>query len=388
MLKSTVKIEGLSSSTKFGRFKSLVTHIEAIDLINYFCVFDVPMELEGVFQTIHSRKNQGRILAIKKSIDEGLDSISNVPHLSMTFALNGHIKVKPASGQLVEIEYDPLNSLAVDGVLSLFAIMQMLGFSHPFEKKRASKKLIEQNSVQRQELATQSVQITILYSPDDGVTQEDCIALYKLFSQRDVNIFAPLNEVLLFTHAINLYVRKIADEIRLDDFGGMNPSSIRNTLSEEYITNEATMIRLVLGVLGGAAIQDKNKIESFGSSTGALSLENADSARLRICEFLSAWLKGIEPQLAAGSKGFCHSSQLWQALGLVMHHLIVKENASLKQCQKAGQILGSLDYSKSASHWEQCDVMELDATGKNYKNASGGGRAFRIGLASYLSLQL
>jgi hypothetical protein len=49
----------------------------------------------------------------------------------------------------------------------------------------------------------------------------------------------------------------------------------------------------------------------------------------------------------------------------------------------AGTILGELDYSKNATHWGDCAVMELDAKGRIYKNASSSTRQFRVGLTEY-----
>lgn len=384
MRNSKVKIEGLSSAGKFGRFKSVTAYVKAINLVNYFSVFDVPAELEGALQAIHNRKNQKRINEIKQSIFQGIESTATVPNLSVTFVLSGTTVVKPKGGSLLELEYDPLDSLAVNGVLVLFTIIQMLGFSHPFEKKRASKGLVQQNSSQRQQLSTQPIQVTLLYDDEQEVSQEECIDLYKSFSQRNINIYAPLNESLNAAKPINSYVNDIVEEIDLNLFGGMNHLSIRNSIYEAYATNEATMIRLVLGALGGAGIQDKNKTHSFGGKTGPLSANAAANSKSKICAFLKSWLAAVQPQMTKSSKGFSHSTQLWQALGLVMHNLIVKEEASLKDCSEAGRRLGKLDYSKSATHWGNCDAMEIDASGVNYKNATGGGRAFRIGLANYL----
>lgn len=388
VLSSTVKIEGVSSQASFGKLQSVVSFVEAIDIINYFSVFDVPAELENIFQSVHNRKNQARIDNIKKNIEDGLDGAREVPNLSLTFVLSGIPKFKKQTSSLVEVEYDPLKTLVVDGVLVLFSIMQLLGFSHPFEKKRASKKLVEQNSQLRQELAKHSVQVTLLFNPEGKTGKTECVELYRLFSQREGNLYAPLNESINASHPINTYVREIADSIGIDHFGGMNTSSIRSLVSENYITNEATMIRLVLGALGGAEVQDKNKVEKFGGNVGPLSCEAILLYKPHICMFLSAWLDGVENELYVCPKGLYKSTQLWQALGLVLHDLINIEKATPLQCENAGSALGKINYSKSAAHWENCDVMEIDKTGKAYKNASGGGRAFRVGLARYLLSKL
>ena len=141
------------------------------------------------------------------------------------------------------------------------------------------------------------------------------------------------------------------------------------------------MIRLVLGAIGGADYQDKNKVDLFGS--GQFSSEHVDTIKPYICIFMEAWLTSVKAQLLLHKNGFHYSTTLWQSLGLVIHKLFL-EKKTLEEFAKAGAILGRLDYSKSAKHWEKCDALELDVSGQSYKNVSGGGRAFRIALTNYL----
>ncbi|GAJ71002.1 hypothetical protein JCM18904_1738 [Vibrio sp. JCM 18904] len=76
--------------------------------------------------------------------------------------------------------------------------------------------------------------------------------------------------------------------------------------------------------------------------------------------------------------------QVWQALGIVAHYL--SNNAALTESElfSAGQVLGQLDYDKSASHWGgNCAAFKKDSSGRFWINATGGGRTFRDKISEY-----
>ncbi|MCS0072386.1 MULTISPECIES: hypothetical protein [Vibrio] len=381
MQKKSVRLEGLCSMHTFGKVQQLTSCVKVIDLFNLFSLFDIPNELEEAFQSIHSRKNQKRIELAKASIESGLDNVVEVPPPSLTFVVAEVLSHKTLGRGIVELEYDPLDTMIVDGVITLFAMMQISGFSHPFEKKRISKDLTQKNSRVRQELASYPVQVNLLFSPTEPLSQKACITLYKKYSQAENNIYAPLIESLNAELPLNTYVKEIADDIALESFGGMKTSSVRLSVKDPYVTTEATMIRLVLGAIGGADYQDKNKVDLFGS--GPFSAEHIDTIKPYICIFMEAWLNSVKAQLLSHKNGFHYSTTLWQSLGLVIHKLFL-EKKTLEEFAKAGAVLGRLDYSKTAKHWGRCDALELDVSGQNYKNVTGGGRAFRIALTNYL----
>lgn len=365
----------------FGKVQQLTSCIKVIDLFNLFSLFDIPNELEEAFKSIHNRKNQNRVELAKKLIESGLDNVVEVPPPSLTFVVEKVLNYKNLGRGLVELEYDPLDTMIVDGAITLFAMMQICGFSHPFEKKRISNDLTQKNSRVRQELASYPLQVNLLFSSTEPLSQRACITLYKKYSQAENNIYAPLIESLNAELPLNIYVQDIANDIDLDSFGGMKTSSVRLSVKDSYVTTEATMIRLVLGAIGGADYQDKNKVDLFGS--GPFSVEHIDTIKPYICIFMEAWLNSVKEQLFSYRNGFHYSTTLWQSLGLVIHKLFL-EKKTLEEFAKSGDVLGRLDYSKSAKHWGRCDGLGLDVSGQNYKNITGGGRAFRIALTNYL----
>ncbi|MGR6861520.1 hypothetical protein ACU5EH_15095 [Aliivibrio salmonicida] len=374
-----ISIKGISSQHLYGNSLSLVTFIEAIDLINYFSVFDVPAELEPVFQSIHSKKNIQRLSDNVTSISNGITNLSPTP--SLVFAIGGNVDFDKAENQLSTITYDPANTLIIDGALSLFALMELMGFTHPFVKKRASKKSIEKNSKIRQEIAQLPVQVTLIFNHTIQRNSSNLFDIFKLYNKKETRIHSPSFDVVNNDDAINDYIKVITKSVNLDSYGGMTNLTSRLTKSEPYITTESTMIRMVLGALGGAEAQDKNKISEFGLNVNSFKEDSSILLQPLIINFMKAWLEGIKKQLI-DRDGYHYSPQIWQSLGLVIHNLVKTkmDEANIKQ---AGKILGRLDYSKKALHWKNCNAMELDASGSYYKNATGGGRAFRVGISKY-----
>ncbi|TNZ19211.1 hypothetical protein CGK53_23240, partial [Vibrio parahaemolyticus] len=100
----------------FGKVQQLTANIKSVDLFNLFSLFDVPSELEESFQAIHSRRNKRRIELAKSALESGLDNSIEVPQPSLTFVVGEVLSHKNLGRGLIEIEYDPLDTLIVDGV--------------------------------------------------------------------------------------------------------------------------------------------------------------------------------------------------------------------------------------------------------------------------------
>lgn len=172
----------------------------------------------------------------------------------------------------------------------------------------------------------------------------------------------------------------------MEQYGGVTNSSMRLTKSEQGIVAEATLIKLVLGAIAGANAQDKNKVDDFNGRKGVFTEEAISITKQYIILFLRVWLGGISKQLSSDRDGFHYSPSLWLSLGLLIKEVAEKSpnNKTEKSILRAAQALSKLDYSKTALHWGECKVMTMDLSGKKYKNATGGGRSFRVGLANYL----
>ncbi|WP_375748386.1 hypothetical protein [Vibrio sp. HN007] len=379
-----VSVTGLSPDLGDLYDQCLVTHLMAIELPNYFdfaspsCASD----MEATFQAIHHRTNASKISDICDIISQGLLGKTKMPVLSLTFAIGDVPLVKKKSNNQIQLSYYANNTLIVDGVLSLFAIMDLLGIKHPFGKKRkSSRKNLVDNSEVRQLLSKLPIQLTLIFNSDNGIDRRDMTSYYNLYSKKNEQLHAPLPGVLTKEEPIKEYVQEIADTISLNKYGGM-VSSVRLAKSDLAITTESTMIRMILGAIAGASAQDKNRINDFNSGKAPFDEKTKTNAKKLITIFFIEWLSSMKKQFENDRDGLHYSPSVWLALGLVIHEIISAGGCEDK-VKAAAEKLSGLDFSNKAIHWAESGAMELDVTGTYYKNSVGGGRRFRVGLFKY-----
>lgn len=283
------------------------------------------------------------------------------------------------------MSFDSRNSLIVGGVLELVAIAKLLGINHPFEPKRKlTKNEVVSSTEVRQYLSATPIQVSIVFNSEVGLTVDDLLEYFLKYNSHEPQFHSPVVSSLLSKTPISEFVESLASTINLDEYGGWSRSAIRLNKSEQGIVAEGTLVKLVLGAIGGASPQDKNRVDDFNTNKGKFSEAAIELARSHIIVFLTVWLDGVKEQFVSDRDGFHYSPSLWLAIGLLINRLNHSDEDEVAMVAKQ---LSKLDYSRSAEHWVDCEVMVLDGKGSEYKNASGGGRPFRIGLANYLAKQ-
>ncbi|PMM12474.1 hypothetical protein BCT61_05480 [Vibrio breoganii] len=358
----------------------------AIELPGYFSLFSSDARIEALLKSLHSKTNLQRITDISDQIASAIDRKNHAPLLALTYVIGGKPTITNKTNGLVKLNYNSHNTLIVDGVLELVAIAKILGLNHPFEPTRKlTKQDVVSNSEIRQLLGQTFVQVTLIFNSELGLNSDDLLRYYGNYNNRESHLRSPILTSLLDNSPINDYVKELVGLANIDKFGGVARSALRLTKSDQGIVAEATLIKLVLGAIGGATPQNGNKIEDFNTHKGAFDKEAIQEAQPHIAAFIDTWLTGIREQLKNDRDGFHYSPSVWLALGLIIHHILHSKGVDIdSELQKAALKLSQINYSKSASHWANCEVMMLDAKGQEYKNASGGGRPFRAGLAKYL----
>lgn len=387
VVKESVHVRGLSPEGSFGGNKTLVTYLMAIELPVYFSLLPADSRTEGLLKSVHSKLNKERIAEISQSIKLALSESTITPFLSLTYVVGGKPSLQVKQKQFSELSYDPRNTLIVGGVLELVAIAKLLGIEHPFyPTRKSSLDHVLADSNIRQTLSRLPIQVTVIFNTSSGLSFNEMCDYYTKYNARTSHLHSPIQTSMMSSSSINDCVKEIAEKVHLARYGGMTSSSIRLTKSEQGIVAEATLIKLVLGAIAGPSAQDKNKVDDFNLNKGAFTHQAISTTKQYIILFLRTWLEGISKQLSNDRDGFHYSPSLWLSLGLLIKK--ITDNTTIDETERsilqAAQALATLDYSKSAKHWSQCKVLTLDMSGKNYKNASGGGRSFRVGLAEYL----
>jgi len=179
-------------------------------------------------------------------------------------------------------------------------------------------------------------------------------------------------------------IDQLIEETNMESYGGVSFDAKHVKVSEQYITTQYVLFRLIVGAVAGVGIQEYSKMSKDITLSNGTRLTSVLSNGYvsKVAAFLKAWLEPLKEAFANNRSGYHLSPQVWQALGLTIHRL-VSDGATLNDLRAAGKVLGNLDYSKDAKHWDTCSVMELDAKGRIYKNAASSTRLFRVGLCEY-----
>ncbi|EJB8415875.1 hypothetical protein MW329_002322 [Vibrio vulnificus] len=377
-----VTLEGIVADSMYGRQTNFTSFVQVIDLFECFSLSSMPRGMESVFREINSRLNSSRLEDTVALIKKGINNFEITPTITLTFAISGSIELQKGPKAIAKLRYSPENTLIIDGVLTFFALIKLMGFDQPFIKKAISKKSIEENSSLRQKLATLSVQVNLLFDSNGKRSYNELTEVYEAYSCREDKIHAPLSNAQNKPNTLYDYISLIVDELNIDRYGGMSRLSKRIKKSDPYITTEFTLSRLVLGAIGGKEAQNKCSSSDFGKPESRLSLDRAEFYRKPIVAFLKEWLLSIDNQIS-NRDSLIYSAQTWQALGLVIHDL-VESKVPEHRLTQAAKIIGELSYEKDSKHWDNCDVMELDLSHNYYKSSVKGGREFRLGLSVYM----
>ncbi|MGS0825105.1 hypothetical protein ACVBIO_04775 [Shewanella sp. 0m-8] len=381
MLSSDVQVLGLSAEQNYGIGSSLMCLIPATEIQNYFSSFgDLTEELDLVFSELQNTTNQKRVRKLEQEIIHALCTEQLTPPLSLTIAVSDNNLSTKRKGGLHSVSYNPEKAFLVDGILTYCAIMNLLGYELNYPNFIVNS---QQNEGRvRQMLACQYLHITIIFNELNDLEQGDILRLGKIFNQREIQLHSVSLSRLTSDFLIRDFVYQLDKELRLDKIGGMSSKATRVTKSDPFITTESTMLQMVIAAIGGCRLRMSTKTMDQLSDGSLIDTNRLEKIKPPIIAFFSAWLSSCESQLKYNRDGFHYSTQIWQALGLVIHYLIVNQH-TLKDLEKCGHLLGELDYSRDATHWQYCSAMKLDLRGRIYKNSTSGGRTFREGIAKY-----
>lgn len=380
---SRLNLTGQLITSAGKTMKSLVTYLPAIELENYLLVDCVHRDLEVVYDAAKNKTNLNKVYEIQDNLRvELLEGQEGVP-LALTVVLTGKPKLI-AKGGLGSLEYAHTSSVVIGNVLLLMTILKVLGIKAPLFASRLSSSNIRKNSVFRQILAKENVILTVVFDDEKGIGEEQVRELFFKCNQQHTGMHLTQFSKLSNSFPLKPFIVKLAQNLNLESYGGVSTKAKHVKISESYLTTEYILFKFIVGSIAGPHIQENSKMSDdamllTGKRVSAV-LSNAHVEYIEV--FLSAWLQPFEQNSKSMRSGFRLSAQIWQALALVLHQLII-DGSSIEKIMQTGLVLGQLDYSKKAEHWDDCDVMGLDSNGRLYKNAANSTREFRSGLVSY-----
>ncbi|WP_394240602.1 hypothetical protein [Vibrio astriarenae] len=360
-----------------------------VEVINFFSTKRLLPSLNWVSDVAVNAKNLERVQDIQVELEAVVSNNAVGLPLVLTFAVVGKPRIEKRSHQRSNLYYTPASTCIVGNPLGLVAICRLLGQKTFLFSSRLSVKEANQRSELRQRFAMETVEVRVVFDDESGIDEQQVVELFKQNRVFD----APLNlphingsEVFLSEDQfpLKLQVEQLTQQANLDFYGGVSSDSRHVKVSDTYITTQYILFKLLVGAVAGIGTQEYSKMSKDVTlpSGQPLSLALSEDCVSQIAIFLSAWLKALKNAFVDDRSGYHLSPQIWQAIGLTFHH-INQGTVSNDDLFSAGNALGQLDYSKSAQHWNECSVMELDAKGRVYKNSASSTRLFRAGLCEY-----
>lgn len=377
----------LSSQTR--TLKTLITTMPMIELEAYFCVSKLLPDLAWVPDAAVNATNVERVQAIQASLESGVLNESISAPLTLTFAILGKPSYVDSSGRSPFLKYDSSNAFIVGNLLGLVAICKNLGLKTFLFSSRLSVKEANSKSELRQRLAMENVEVRVVFDDQRGLDSADVIGLFKQSLLFDSSMSLPhvVDSKGLISdeyYPLKPFVDKLIADSDMESFGGIKTDSKHVKVSERYITTPYVLFKTIVGAVAGVGTQEYSKMSKDITLSNGKTISSvlSDGYLDFITVFLREWLEAQREAFTTNRSGYQLSPQVWQALGLTIHQLVLN-GASGEKLKAAGKALGQLDYSKNAKHWSDCSVMELDSKGRIYKNSANSTRQFRVGLFEY-----
>ncbi len=360
-----------------------------VEVSSYFSVGRFLPELKGVADAAVNTTNADKVQAIQTELEKLMSGATIAP-LTLTFAVMGKPNLQGDRSAISSLEYDSSETFIIGNVLSLVAICKILGLKTFLFSSRLSVKEANSKSELRQRLSMENIEIRVIFDDQRGLNSDEVIKLFKQNLIFDSSMSLPHltdgKRVLSDEdYPLKPFIEQVIRETNMQSYGGVKFDAKHIKVSERYITTQYVLFKMIVGAVAGVGTQEYSKMSkdltlaSTGDSlTSILSKGYVDC----IITFLKEWLEPQKKAFIHNRSGYQLSPQVWQALGLTIHQLI-SDGASKEQLKAAGKILGQLDYSKNAEHWNECSAMEMDSKGRLYKNAANSTRQFRVGLYEY-----
>ncbi|MEZ8547370.1 DNA sulfur modification protein DndB [Vibrio cyclitrophicus] len=380
--KDVVTLRGIGVAP-FGREASSLQCTLPLSEISEFC--SLPDVLEGAQNIIADMSRPVNLSEVKRVQSYLLGLLNNTsmnPLLTVTIAVEECFKevIDEAPG-LVSITYSPKKAYIINGIQTIAAYASITKYEAEIVRSPALGIDEQKAESLNSKIAMLPTLINVIYRSNENIHKREIVSLLNSYNNLDTRIHSmSLGVYADETHPIMLAVTDIARAINIEKFGGMSISS-RLTKNDSYVTTQTSMAGLVLAAIGGRSARLTTPLPQKLPNKKMITEDLINETKQLIIDFLKVWLSTLGTQFEKNPDGFHYSSQVWQALGLVIHHLHEVDVAD--SVSESAKVLAHLDYDKAAKHWSNCSALKLDATGKYYINATGGGRSLRDGIAKY-----
>ena len=300
----------------------------------------------------------------------------DAPQVSLV--VYGNTQQKNICNRFISLQSTRNDSVIIDGFLIISALSYLLDKVDPFTGKKSDTSTL---SI-KQKLNSIDVRLSIYYKQNEKI---DDVLISKLFfdiNTLDTNVYSQYITTHFQESPLNLGAEKLALALNLNELGGVAEIN-KITKSDSFITTKNTLIHILLASLSGKNARVEKQLPTYLPDKTLITDQVIDNVLKVVIPFMKGWISSLEIKFKRNSNGFHRSMQIWQALGIVVYNLTQMHHLTKQELFTAGQILGQLDYDKSASHWSNCKALKKDISNSFWINATGGGRTFRDKVAEY-----
>ncbi|EHI9302107.1 hypothetical protein ACSTJ6_02725 [Vibrio parahaemolyticus] len=379
-MRSTAEVirTGIYSDKLLGGLSMLQCYVSIEELMN-----SLPQEhlLLDRFATSYERSvNKERLLKLKAHLLESATMNTPLAIPEVALYVYGSTRNKHVNGKLGTLQYSKNKAVVLDGFLLISALSEQLDLVDPFTGKQTDRSRL--STQQKKYLESIDVRLSIYFGAEEQI---DEAVVSKLFF--DLNTLnSKVYSQYITTHAqespLTLGADRLAVALKLDTIGGISDLN-KITKSDSYVTTKSTLIHILLATLGGKGARIEKQLPTHLSNKTLITTQVVNDALEILIPLIGGWISCLESKFKQDKNGFHRSMQIWQALGIVAHYLSNNSVLTESELFAAGQVLGQLDYDKSASHWGNCSAFKKDSSGHFWINATGGGRTFRDKVAEY-----
>ncbi|NAW97455.1 MULTISPECIES: hypothetical protein [unclassified Vibrio] len=379
-MRSTAEVvrTGIYSDKLLGGLSMLQCYVSIKELMD-----SLPQEhlLLDRFATSYERSvNKERLLKLKAHLLESATMNTPLAMPEVALYVYGDTRNKHINDKLGTLQYNKNKAVVLDGFLLISALSKQLDLIDPFTGKQTECSGL--STQQKQHLESIDVRLSIYYGAEEKIDEATVSKLFFDLNALDSKVYSQY----ITTHAqespLSLGADRLAVALALDAIGGVSELN-KITKSDSYVTTKSTLIHILLATLGGRGARIEKQLPKYLPNKTLITTQVINDALETVIPLIAGWISCLESKFKQDKNGFHRSMQVWQALGIVAHYL--SSNAALTGSElfAAGQVLGQLDYDKSASHWGNCAAFKKDSSGRFWINATGGGRTFRDKVADY-----
>ncbi|WP_318463190.1 DNA sulfur modification protein DndB [Photobacterium leiognathi] len=311
------------------------------------------------------------------------DDPFDIPHVSL--AIYGCSREELHGNGFITLQYEKNRAAVVDGFLVISALSNLLDRTDPFTGKVLGKSVLSE--MQKAVLASLDVRINIYYGRSKKISEESLSKLFFDINSIDTKVYSQHIATHIQESPLNLGARKLAKELELDALGGVSELN-KITKSDSYVVTHSTLTSIILTSIAGKGARIDKQLPTHLSDKTLITVQVIDEALKTVIPLMKGWVSCLENKFQQNSNGFHRSMQIWQAIGVVAYNLTQNTKITESELFTAGQVLGQMDYSKSASHWSRCKAFKKDASGTYWINATGGGRTMRDKVTDYFMVIL